>query len=150
LYHHHILHWLAHTTKEEEQVYIPSNTSLPFPFRFFLAFEDKMEEFGGGLGGLGSGGARLFNKERVSGQEEIILSAECIITRTDEHLRLRATELLVSSSWTTIDVVATGPSVFHLSVTKVNIKYNRITNIHVCQSSLICIVQSVVVDGIHD
>jgi hypothetical protein len=36
------------------------NTSLPFPFCFFLAFEDKTEEFGGGLDG---GGAPLFNKE---------------------------------------------------------------------------------------
>jgi hypothetical protein len=44
---------------------IPLNTSLPFPFCFFLAFEDKTEEFGGGLDG---GGAPLFNKERVSGQ----------------------------------------------------------------------------------
>jgi hypothetical protein len=49
---------------EEEGTSIPSNTSLSFPFRFFLAFEDETKEFGGGLGG----GAALFNKERVSGQ----------------------------------------------------------------------------------
>jgi hypothetical protein len=66
---------------------IPSNTSLPFPFRLFLAFEDEMEEFGGSLGGMG-GGAPLFKKERVSGQGDVILSAECIITRTDGCLRL--------------------------------------------------------------
>lgn len=83
------------TRDERGGTSIPSNTSLPFPFRFFLAFEDETEEFGGGLG---SGGARLFNKERVSGQGEIRLSAECIITKTDERLRLRATELLISSS----------------------------------------------------
>ena len=43
----------------------PSNTSLPFPFRFFLAFET--EEFSDGLGGGPGGVAPLFSKERVSG-----------------------------------------------------------------------------------
>ena len=106
---------------------IPSNTSLPFPFRFFLAFEDGTEEFGGGLGGLGSGGTPLFNKERVSGQAEIIFLPECIITRTDERLRL--TGLLNSSSGIIVDVVATGPSVFQLSVTKVNI---QVQSVYLC------------------
>ena len=50
-------------SSEEPFIFFIANHSLliylPFPFRFFLAFEDETKEFGGGLGG----GAALFNKE---------------------------------------------------------------------------------------